>query len=1271
MCACACVCVCVHLGEMSVEKQGTVKSELSPDGALKLTIKREKIAEDVCKPEWVTEARGSGISKLVIKRKSAASVSQSPKTTGLHVDRQTEQRPVLRLSIASSASSDRNRHVQVKSWSSYEVSSAAEDVASASELSPTCPLQQSPKDSGVDMSSPPHDDGAVGVEPSSGTGIWSVTDSHTGDSSAVQAEKMAGCLEKLETTVPTFIHADSVVRSSTKTLWPDAVSYSCESNQLKVQSTLRSRGERSVLKSLASASQKLVNPLAKPCRVGRYQHMLPVNRIRSEANVARRSSLEESPTYNMVTSRTSSYSSLPRVKTKLKLLSNNTYAPVFDQEMQRNEQHAADRNSGCLNAKKSTSEVVERRRNRRSCKSSASAGFENLKVKFCFGSKRQQRSLGDDTVQKLPKLKLVVKSEPELSVSCIEQRLLDASNTAADKQAEENMPLHVRRKQRRREVSKKKVRRSNASADSLPDVDRFSAKKVPSFITAEIRSCHAKRGSLEAKQVADWEPHEKKSKVHSFSEQPSDHPPQQSDLRNSSEEDCINSTGISTVQSICCDAAADESVCGGVMSSSSTHADELSAGQRVYDASDKAHTALQLEAGKSKSAFVDQTESSALSAESYCNGTGAAHTSSMEIDNEKHYDEGCEFHSEKCTVPDILNVNADCDAGGIDRQHAEKLSLPDDSVCVATEEMPTVVEHDSAECIAARDDVLVPDKPCMTVNSVSADDRLTKDATSDQASKSYDMCAVFDENSVSCTVEHLTVECTDTVVPSLSSPNGDSVAQNSELLQDSDESHIDEAEDSNLTLTLNPAVVTEDTLSCVTVHSESDASVVNNICPVDSVKLDSQVTVCQQNIKQEVVDTKGLCEKNFEFTSVCALSDEVQKPNDGYEQIVNDPAYLFDIPSHLSPLPAPCYSKEQKETSVTNSVCSNGFLAAFAQFVKKVSVKKKSARCKVKYETVSTSESTDEIPLKPASSQKCVRKKSFPSQRRRSTCLERHTARENRSPCHVVDDGSINTVECVCSKVASSPETGVSEDIDCSQRLAVVEDECSALSREELVNVVAAHCQLMSLRHRVCELIETILPDCQFPSGFRQDSASVERFVQDIIDVLSDSEAQMEDVCQCSDPVVTLHHMPDRCLQSLQRQVIRLLPLLLPVADLSDINSDSLDVFLELMTSINRPLSGTFCASQPNLHIIQETSLQPSNKLQLQGQLSSPYHGDTDSQQIDTLQNRPEGLVSAVDTLFNMPNSLLQINSPGPIAEKRSIRRQVKDCLMLLDRDLT
>ena len=1250
--------MCVYLGVMSVEKQGTVKSELSPDGGLKLTIKREKTVEDAHKPEWVTEARGSGLGKLVIKRKGPGPVSLYPETTGLRVDKHTEQRPILRLSITSNASSDGNRHAQVKSWSLCEVSSAIEDVASAAELSPACQLQPSPKDSGIDISSPPHDDGAVGVEPNAATGIWSATDSHSGDSSAVEVEKMTGSLEKLETTVASFVHGNSAEHPHCQTLWPGTESRSCERNRPKVLSTLRTRGDRSAVKSIASSSQKLVNPLAKSCRVGRYQHMLPVNRIRAESNLTRRSSLEESPTYNMVTSRTSLFSRLPRVKTKLKLLSNNTYAPVFDQEVESNEQHAAVQKSKCLNVEKSSSAVIERKRNRISRKSSTSGAFKNMKVKLCFNDKNHRSSLGDDKIQKIPKLKLVVKSKPALS--CIEQRFEDAA-------AEENIPRHARRKRRQRVVGKLKASSINVSADSLHATDGFNDNHLPSFKAADTRSCRTKHKSLEAKQVVDGEPLGKKSKLQSSTEPLASKSPELSELRLSFDKDHVDTTGI--VQPLQCKVSADEAVCGTVMSLPSVHTDKLSPGHSsIRDASNKAHTAIEEEPGKFESISAAHTKASTVLAESDSDGTDAVHSSSVDIGREKQSSEGFNFDSEKCTVLNSLNVNTDESGSTVEG----KLSLFDDSVAVVSDE----VKHDCST--ASDEEALIVDNPCLTITTTCADDRPTIDTPSDHSGNSRHTCDVFDENSTSVTVELPTSVCSDVVTLLTSPPSGsdDSVNTNlvisdSILLQDSNGSDINKAHDSSLSLPLKPAVVTEDTLSCVTVHNQNNIDVVN-VCPVDLAETDFRYKECQQDVKQAM----ELCEKKSELESVRVLSDQDKKPGDECEQTDSDPLYSYGIQSRLMSLASPCYSKEHKETGIANSTGtgSNGFLAAFTQFVEKVSVKKKSASCNVVV-TDNTLKPAKEIPVlsKSGSSHKSVRRRPFTSQRRRHSCSENQTLPENILTCHSAHSETIKSIECVSNKEASVPETDGSEDICSSERQTstAADDECSTLCREDLLNVVSSHHQLVMLRHQVCELLETVLPELRFPFGFQRDSASVERFVKDITDILSNDEAVLQDIQQCSDPVVILHHMPDRCLQSLQQQVIRLLTLLIPDTDLSDVNGDSLDVFLELMTSVNRPLPGAFCISQSDVHLSQETSPQPLDKLELQG--SSLCHADTNikCEQVDTSVVRTDSHVSAVDTLFNTPSSLLQIKPSGPIGEKRSIRRQVKDCLMFLDRDLT
>ena len=1248
---------------MSADKQGTVKSELSPDGGLKLTIKREKTVDDACEPEWVTEARGDGLGKFVIKRRSPGSVSRSTKTTGLHVDRQAEQRPILRLSLTSSASSDGNRHAQVKSWSFCEVPPPVEDVASVSEMSPACQLQPSPKDSGIDISSPPHDDGAVGVEPNAGTGIWSAGDCHTGDSSAVEVE------EKLEAavTVSSLAHPSSSLHADSKPFWLDTASDSTESNEPKVQSTLRSRDKRSNLKSFASNSQKLVNPLAKTHRVGRYQHMLPVHRIRAESNIARRSSLEESPTYNMVTSRTSLFSHLPRVKTKLKLLSNNTYAPVFDQETDVKNQHVAGQENRCLNVERSASVVVEHRRNRVSCQS-----FKNMKVKFGFSSKRCRTTLEDDGVQKIPKLKLVVKSKPELTVSCVEERLEDVPVTATVKRTEEKVSSRVRRKQRHLEVQKLKdcSAGNSASVDSYSPTDSSNACNLPSCKAADTRSSHPKRKSSKADRVAETS--EKKSKLQSCTEQHSSHITELFETQQSFKEDRIHDS----VQSTHVEVSSDEAVCDVVEYLTSISTDQLCVGQSsVLDGSNNGMTADKEEAVKHGYSSVDQTQSSTSSAEWHCNGTGAIHSGSTAIDEEECGTEVSDFESDKCAVSCLLTVNTDS-SSGVDSQHEGKFSLPDDSVGTAKEQMAISVQHnDTGGCTATSGkEGLIADMPCVMTDSISAGDRLTKDLLGDQSGKSDHTSVVFDEDSMA---DQSSAVCTDTIIPVLSSPmlvtddsvvskSSISVNYSSTLLQNSSGSHTNQ--DNNLSVTMKPAVI-EDHVSCDFVLSQNSNDVVNNLCSVDSAKLDCQDAEHQQDIKQQMSESTEFCEKSVELISVCSVSDQDQKCGNDCEEIDSKTAFSFDILSHIMPSPASYHSKEHKEAHIPNSVCSNGFLAAFTQFVEKVSVEKTCASCKV-IETASASKSLKELPLKTSSSQKCVRRRSSAHQRQRLPCLEKQTL-PDRIPHPVDHCQATGNVDCVSSKEPSLLETSSAEEIYCSERLNGI--ELSTLSRDELLNIVTSHRHLVTLRHRVCELLETLLPEVEFPAGFRRDSAAVERFVNDILDILSNGETQVQGIQQCSEPVVTLHHMPDRCLQALQQQVIWLLSLLLPDTDLSDVNVETLDVFLELMTSANRPSLGVFSVSQPNLHIRQDANLQPLDKLQVQHHLSTPCHVETDLRydQTDTSLSRTESHGSVVDALCSMPSSLLPINTQCPINDKRSIRRQVKDCLMFLDRDLT
>lgn len=1260
-------CVCT-LRVMSEDKKGTVKYELSPDGDLKCKIKREKTVECA---EWVTENRGNGLGKLIFKKKSPGSLPQSPKTSGLPVDRQTEQVPVLRLSLTSNASSDGSRHVQVKSWSLCE----PEDAGCMSELSPACQLQQSPKDSGIDMSSPPHDDGAVGVESNVGAGIWSVSDSHNGDSSAVE-EKTTSSLEKLETAVGNVAGA---VHSSTEALWPDAASHCSERDQPKVQSTLRSRIERSAFKCFPCNSQKLINPLAKSHRVGRYQHMLPVHRIRAESNVGRRSSLEESPTYNMVASR----DRLPHVKTKLKLLSNNTYAAVFDEEMDSSKQQAADQKSKCLNAEKSNRAVGQCKKSRLSRKSSASNRFENIKVKLCYSDKNNRHGLDGDHIQRVPKLKLVVKSERAVSVSCLAQQTDSGSVTASVKHDEENMPRHIRRKRRHHEVKKMKTCNDNKSADLCYG---FSAGHLPSSKAEDARSSrpHGKSSRAKRAAIADEEEAGKKKKVERCAEQLSNHLTALANSQQLREQDHVDKT----VQPIPDKESVDEAIVGMVTTSSIIDTDKLSTGQIVtYDASNEAHTAVKEEAVNIEFASVDQCKSSVPSTELDSADSGATNSGRVESDKENQCNEVAFCDIEIYTASNLLTVNAGNDRSERDGILEETLYPLD-----VEKDMRTAVQHDgTSNCDAGGDEqAVITEEPCVLITSVASDDSPAAYACSDQeeSATNHHTCAVFHEDSKSSTTEEPTAASDDTMVPLspsvlLHCDTSVSVTANaaSTSAQHSHDDDVNKADVGNLSLTSKPAGVTEDSVSYDTVHCQNNnaVDVDKNHCSVYSSTLSHQdaecttecIMECQQDIQQEMTDDKELTEKNLELKSVISVSDRDQKFDIGLEQIDSDSTYAIDIPSHLALLSAPNCSNERIETPVLNGACSGGFLAAFTQFVEKASVKKKSACCK-HIETDNAATSAKEILSKSGSSQKCVWQRPCVSERQRRSCSGNRPLPKDRLPHRVVHRKSSSTVEHIVSEKSSLIETSSSEVIDCSKRLpcTAVDSEHATLSREQLLSVVEADRLLVTLRHRVCELVETVLPEYQFLPGFRRDSSCVERLVKDITDIWSVSEAHSS-VQRCSDPVVVLSHMPDRCLQSLQQQVLRLISLLLPDTDLSEINVDNLDVFLELMTSANRPLPGTFCLSQPNLHLSHEACIQPVDRVEMPGQQLSPSRAETEfrCEQID--MSRTESHMSGVDALYGMPSCLLPINSPGPVGEKRSIRRQVKDCLMFLDRDLT
>jgi len=1674
---------------MSLDKQGKVKSALSADGGLKLTIKREKTIDDARVPEWVTEARGHGVGKLVIKRKAAAagSVHKSPDTAGV----QTEHRPngpILRLSVTSSTSGDGSRHAHVKCWSLCDVPPVVDDVPSVSELSPACQLQSSPKDSGIDMSSPPHDDGTVGVETNPATGIWSAAEC-AADSSPVELEKAAS-----ETTVTSF-DADSVVPSSSKTVWSKAGSHSCGSNPSKVQSTLRSQRERSALRAIGGTSQKLVNPLAKSHRVGRYQHMLPVNRIRAESNIGRRSSLEESPTYNMVASRTRSFKPLPRVRTKLKLLSNNTYAPVFDEGEAINEHAVSTETSKLLGITKPPSLDTERRRNRRFCKSFKLDTFENVKVKLCY-SNNEHNSVNGETVQKLPKLKLVVKSEPKMSVSCIKQQMDDVSVTA------EQMSV----KQTRSHKSKASV---NSSTDDQAHcgIDSFNAKHLLSSKSEDSRTGRPKRKHLKAKQVDDEETVGKKSRL-----QP--HPTEctvgqlqdGSDSRQSSDKDHVDGT----LKSGCCNATADDAARDTKVTLSSVHTDKLTTEIKLCRASDKEQPAVLEEA---ESTSVAEIRPSEHPAKSESNGAHASYSSTVNSGVERHWSKNSSFDSEKCAELNLSDTDADAGRCKVDWQLCQ---LDDKSVdeSVNEEIRTTELQNSSSDCSSAHNDLpvalITTRNSRVPTTNICLDSRPVEDTADDHSGETNYTCAIFKDSGMFSTAGQPSTLSTDTDVLMANvdsvTPNTNCINSASMELLDTDSSTVTEAHDDNMPMTLKPA---GDSSSCQAVYSQNDAT--DDISSVDSAKLHFDNTDCWQDIRHRSIETKASCEENLESKSLCFLPEELQNFAGEGKQLEDD-----SMPSSLLPLSPLCCSQEHKEAAAAAAATiasSNGFLAAFTQFVQKAGAKRQPANCSTT-ETDSTSESeekrmpnslcsqksirqrpfssykrghtssekqaspenrlpvhfsefeskvesacieetclleagssaeialkeemltaqnvtidcsrahtitnkpcmpssgthaysgpdeditsqsADKITAKSGSRQKFVRQKTSSSYRQRHIDSEKHTSSKNKIRCRlsqsenrvetvsaavtcslktdclaeiavkpkmltaqnstsdcssarssvvaavadklcsmssvvcadtshaaektVVASGSSpkfdrqkpfcshrwrhtssekqtasqnrvprqlsqseDTVETVSVRETALPETGTSEliatqkelltvqqqnstsevtpdivnklcvlssstctdsglskestektvllksgcgqksvrqklfsarqqqrtrsgkhatsedtlpcglstsestvetesikekssllmsnstdvavqnarstarqnnsnnevaavttdkpcmlstsslavsgpnipsqsrsvdrsvrqrpfsshkqrhrfsekqnssdsrmpchrsdseskgesvsfietalldrsaEIEYSERLTCTTvDERPLLSKDELSNIVSADCRLVALRHRVCELIETLFPALQFPPTCQRDSASVERFVKDITDVLSNSVTDTQDIRQCTDPVVTLHHMPDQCLQSLQQQIMRLLSLILPDTDLSVISTDSLDVLLELVTSFNRPFPRTSSASYPEPCRSQETSPRLSDTLYLHRQPLSLCVADESVV-------RTESHLSAADAFFSIPNGLMQLGSPGPTGDKRSIRRQVKDCLMLLDRDLT
>jgi len=110
------------------------------------------------------------------------------------------------------------------------------------------------------------------------------------------------------------------------------------------------------------------------------------------------------------------------------------------------------------------------------------------------------------------------------------------------------------------------------------------------------------------------------------------------------------------------------------------------------------------------------------------------------------------------------------------------------------------------------------------------------------------------------------------------------------------------------------------------------------------------------------------------------------------------------------------------------------------------------------------------------------------------------------------------------------------------------------------------------LRMRALQVLERILPTyLVYPTVMPSEhSPAVDRLVDQIVDIFSDvRHSQANNISAQLQPSVALCRSPDRCLRSFRRKFVRLLQLLLPNLDLTDISADEVDQLADLVISAN------------------------------------------------------------------------------------------------------
>ena len=156
----------------------------------------------------------------------------------------------------------------------------------------------------------------------------------------------------------------------------------------------------------------------------------------------------------------------------------------------------------------------------------------------------------------------------------------------------------------------------------------------------------------------------------------------------------------------------------------------------------------------------------------------------------------------------------------------------------------------------------------------------------------------------------------------------------------------------------------------------------------------------------------------------------------------------------------------------------------------------------------------------------------------------------------------------------------------------------------------------------------------------------------------------------CSEPFVEICCTPGRCADSLSRKILRLIDALLPDISLpDDADSDTVEVLLELVMAENHCVSSFVHPHSLNGNCGELESV-PSSELLSSVPGACLLFGTASLSDIPVHCSDKKLSVSYNPLLSSHAFGYMP-PTPSSLLDKKSIKRQVKDCLMFLDKDLT